>query len=62
MPDVKEPQYFGDDLVFKRHPRVAGLEYRFWQRWAVRYEWTRLDNIENEDGIDVRGLALDYAW
>ena len=22
MPDVKEPQYFGADLTFKRHPRV----------------------------------------
>ena len=48
---------FGTGLLY-----AAGLEYRFWQRWAVRYEWTRLDNIENEDGIDVRGLALDYAW
>jgi len=41
---------------------AVGIEYPVSTHWVVRIEWERFDNIEDKDGIDVKGITLAYLF
>jgi opacity protein-like surface antigen len=39
-----------------------GIRLGHWQHMALRLEWERFDNVEQEDGIDVKSLSLEWQF
>lgn len=40
----------------------AGVQFSLWQAASLKVEWERLADIEDEDGLDVKTLSLEWAF
>jgi len=40
----------------------GGIAFRFTEKLSIKLLWERLDNIEEDDGVDVKSLSLSYYF